>query len=296
MSVPSARPARQRLHTISTAQAAVRVSDSGGHGFPLLMIHGSGYSRRVFQRQFDAPIARYARLIALDLPGHGDSQNAPDPASTYTVTGLADCVATVIQKLGLSRVAVFGWSLGGHVAIELMQRDASVAGLMLSGAPPIPRGVLGMLRGFHLSRDLLLASREVLSPPEIERFARLCFGDDPDPSFLELVARSDGRLRGIFARSLSAGVSADQRAAVESARVPIAFVNGADDPFVRVSYFAGVPARTLVSGGPKIIAGAGHAPFWQQAERFNVLLARFVEAVASSEATRQANSRDALAG
>ena len=108
-----------RVRTILTPQAAVRISDTGGPGFPLLMLHGLSCSRIVFAHQLASPeLRRAARILTIDLPGHGDSQNAPDPATAYTISGMADCVASALRQLRIERAAVYGWSLGGHVAIE----------------------------------------------------------------------------------------------------------------------------------------------------------------------------------
>ena len=105
--------------TIRTPQADLRLSQSSGSGMPIVMIHGSGASRAVFARQFDSSLADTHRLIAFDLPGHGDSSDARDPAAAYTITGLAQTTARLLDALGIDRAIIFGWSLGGHVAIEL---------------------------------------------------------------------------------------------------------------------------------------------------------------------------------
>lgn len=269
-------------HTIRTDDADIRVSETSGPGMPVLMIHGSGGSRHVFDRQLDSPLAARHRLIAFDLPGHGQSSDARDPSSTYTLTGLAACAATVLDRLNVGGAVVFGWSLGGHVAIELASFHNAVAGVMLSGAPPVSRGVLGMLRGFHANWDILLASKKSFSRRDAERFEKLCFGSAPDPRFLDGILRSDGRLRSIFTRNLMLGGGADQRRVVEETDVPIAIVNGENDPFVRLSYFESVPYRSLWERC-HVLPGVGHAPFWEDANAFNEILGRFADFVAAEE-------------
>ena len=63
-----------------------------------------------------------------------------------------------------------GWSLGGHVGIELMARHPGVTGLMIVGAPPVGRGPVAMLRGFQTNLDLLLAAKEQFTEREAQRF------------------------------------------------------------------------------------------------------------------------------
>ncbi|NGO55852.1 alpha/beta fold hydrolase [Allomesorhizobium camelthorni] len=279
--------------TIHTRHAEIRLSETSGRSLPIVMLHGSGSARQVFAKQLSGPLAEIHRMIAIDLPGHGESGDALDPSSAYTISGLAAAVGDVLDELGIGRAIVYGWSLGGHVAIELMGSHPAVAGLMLTGTPPVARGPLGSLRGFHTHWDLLLASKRNYSERDVERFAKLCFGDSGDPAFLDMIRRADGRVRTNVFRSMMLGAGADQKRAVENADVPVAMVNGADDPFVRLGYIAGLSYRTLWDGRCHIIAGAGHAPFSTAAEIFNPLLFRFVRHVMEREFENRRQERNA---
>ena len=86
----------------------------------LLLIHGNSSCRGVFQHQLHGQLAENYRFIAFDLPGHGQSSDAPDPARTYTRPGLAEAAVELLEKLRITQVVVFGWSLGGHIGIEMM--------------------------------------------------------------------------------------------------------------------------------------------------------------------------------
>ncbi|PDQ21609.1 alpha/beta hydrolase [Mesorhizobium sanjuanii] len=266
--------------TVRTEQADLRLSQSSGSGLPIVLIHGSGSSRAVFARQFDSPLAMAHRLIAFDLPGHGESSDAHDPANAYTISGLAQSAAQLLDIMGIDRAVVFGWSLGGHVAIELASFHQAVAGLMLTGAPPVSKGPFGMLRGFHAHWDMLLASKKTYSERDAERFETLCFGDTADPSFRQTILRTDGRLRAAVTRGMFTGKGADQKQVVEQAAFPVAIVNGENDPFVRLGYFETLAYASLWEHC-HVISGAGHAPFWERPDLFNPLLARFAEVVAT---------------
>jgi len=278
--------------TIRTPQADLRLSQSSGTGMPIVMIHGSGASRAVFARQFDSPLADAHRLIAFDLPGHGESSDARDPATAYTITGLAQTTARLLDSLGIDRAIIFGWSLGGHVAIELASFHHAVNGLVLTGAPPVSRGPLGMLRGFHANWDMLLASKKVYSERDIERFEALCFGDTASPSFREAIRRTDGRLRAGVARSMFDGKGADQKQVVEHAPFPVAVINGEHDPLVRLSYFETVAYASLWEQC-HVIPDAGHAPFWERPNLFNPLLSRYAETVVKQTAAAPARRTQA---
>jgi pimeloyl-ACP methyl ester carboxylesterase len=109
-------------HTVLTSHGRIVAEDSGANGLPLLLIHGNSFCRGVFRHQLYGELAQRHRLIAFDLPGHGESDNALDPAWTYTLTGFADAAIEVLGRMGVTEVVVLGWSLSGHIGIEMMSR------------------------------------------------------------------------------------------------------------------------------------------------------------------------------
>lgn len=263
------------------------VSESDGSGTPILLLHGTASSRAAFAHQFDSPLAEQHRLLALDLPGHGDSGNAAD-ASAYSLEALTETVSRFIDAMKLRQLVIVGWSLGGHIAMELIGHPA-MAGIMVTGAPPVSRGPLGMLRAFHPSWDMLLASKEKFSERDVQRFYELCFAHGGSPELLAAVRRADGRVRPALTSSMMRGEMRDERRAVETSPVPVAIVNGVDDPFLRLPYLEGLRWGSLWHGTPMLLAGAGHAPFWDQPETYNELLVEFAaDVVAVERRQRQA--------
>jgi pimeloyl-ACP methyl ester carboxylesterase len=136
-----------KLLKITTSHGSIVVEDSGGPGIPLLMIHGNSSCREVFGRQVQDPAFAHRRTIALDLPGHGGSADADDPDRSYTRQGLTDLVVEVLSMLDVREAVVLGWSLGGHVGIQMLSRFPRVVGLIITGTPPVSRGGLGQPLG-----------------------------------------------------------------------------------------------------------------------------------------------------
>ena len=195
--------------TIATSAGALRLTESEGPGLPILMLHGTGSCRAVFGKQLNSALALQHRLIAVDLPGHGESEDAADPA-TYSLRGMTRTMTQLVEQLELERFMVLGWSLGGHIAIEMIEHPR-LAGLMLCGAPPVAHGTLAMLRAFRPSWDMPLASKEDYTDRDVARFFALCYGRGATPELLDAIRRADGRVRAATVRSMMRGECLDQR-------------------------------------------------------------------------------------
>jgi pimeloyl-ACP methyl ester carboxylesterase len=84
-----------------------------GQGAPLVLLHGIGMSRQAWDPVVPA-LARQFDVIAVDLPGFGDS-----PQAQAYPAALARSVAALLAELGVTTPHVAGNSLGGWVALEL---------------------------------------------------------------------------------------------------------------------------------------------------------------------------------
>ncbi|YCA41512.1 alpha/beta hydrolase [Bacillus sp. JZ8] len=96
------------MPTVQTNDGTNIYYEEHGEGHPLVMIHGWGFSGRFFQRNMEC-LAKHARVITIDLRGHGNSDK---PDHGYHVPRLARDFYDVLVQLNLQDVTVLGWSLG----------------------------------------------------------------------------------------------------------------------------------------------------------------------------------------
>jgi len=264
-----------KQYIVGTSHGAIAVEERGAAGIPLLLIHGNSSCRGVFRHQLHARRADNRRIISFDLPGHGESSNAPDPAGTYTLPGLAASVMELLQRLSINEVIVLGWSLGGHIGIEMMSAFPGIRGLMIVGSPPVaPHNIA---HGFTSSPQMSSAGRSTLSATEIDAFVQKIFGTPVEPFLWDAVARTDGRFRQRLFEAAREGAGVDQRLVVETSRTPLAVVNGGRDPVVKLDYFDQVAYANLWERQCHRIALAGHAPYWDSPGEFNPILDRFLQ-------------------
>ncbi len=281
--------------TIHTSRADIAVRTSAGTGLPLILLHGNSSCKEVFTRQMEGSVGEAYNLVAIDLPGHGASSDAFDPAATYSISGYPETVLEVIAALGIKRAAIYGWSLGGHVALDLIPRFAGLAGVMITGTPPIRPTLESFQAGFKPEPVAALFGQETLSEAEMDAFARAVYGSADSAAFRAALARTDGKARRMMIENIFNGQTADQRQIVETSDIPVAIVDGAHDPFVNLDYVAGLSIPSLWESHCFILRGAAHAPFLTHADRFDPILARFAADVAKRTARRRRAPKGAAA-
>jgi pimeloyl-ACP methyl ester carboxylesterase len=99
-----------------------------GEGPTLLLLHGFCETHEIWN-DFTEPLARQFKVIALDLPGFGQSEILP---GTFTIDDVGDAVANWLKERHLGKATTIGHSLGGYVALSLAKNHPQlVSGLGL---------------------------------------------------------------------------------------------------------------------------------------------------------------------
>jgi len=209
---------------------------------PIVLLHGSGFDSSVFDAQFNSHILAHHHLIAMDLPGHGQSDNARNPQADYSYAAMGEKVLEALNLMGVQSAIFVGWSLGGQIAIEI-NHDDCVKGVFAFGVAPIAPGPMGMIKGFHFSRDLLLASKAQFTHADAKRFEIACLGNEADGQCVDALIRVDPALRPAISKMALKGLGLDQKSAVEVV----------------------------------VLDDCGHAPFMDAPESFDLILSDFAE-------------------
>lgn len=125
---------------IDGAVGKIAIHDLGGSGDNTLLIcHATGFLGRVY-RAFADQLANDARLFALDMRAHGDSQ-APLEEADFDWRGMADDVARVVDHLGGDVLHGFGHSMGGAALLEVERAKPKTFRSAMVFEPVVPPGM-----------------------------------------------------------------------------------------------------------------------------------------------------------
>jgi len=240
-------------------------------GVPVLFLHGFGGDLGNWLFNLDA-LAEVAPVIALDLPGHGQS-DAKLPGAT--LADLARFVAAFLDRLDVERVHAVGHSMGGAIATQLaLEHPARVASLALVNSV----GLGAEINSGYIDGFVGAGSRRELKPVVEQLFA--------DPSLVSRQLLDDllkyKRLDGVteLLGALAKGLFADGRQAdtpglrLEGGKLPVLVVWGADDRVIPAVHAANAPAGATV----EVLAGAGHMSMMEKHGEVNALLRRHIGA------------------
>lgn len=115
--------------TTVPAPLAVRELSAPADAVPLVLLHGFPVDSRMWDTTV-AELPGTRQVLAVDLPGLGGSADVPPGEPTLDAS--ADAVAAVLADRGITRAVVAGLSMGGYVALALLERHPDlVAGLGL---------------------------------------------------------------------------------------------------------------------------------------------------------------------
>ena len=221
----------------------------GAQGAPLLLVHGAGGTHLHWPEALRRLPGR--RVIAVDLPGHGDS---PLPGER-SVPAYACRVLALLDALGIARVAVGGHSMGGAIALTLaLSAPERVAGLLLVGTGARLR----------VTPAIVLASADPSRSREVaDAVAGASFGSGASPELRRALAEGVEAIpHGILHGDFTACDAFDAMERLGAVRAPARIVVGAEDRLTPPRYAAFLRER-LPGDGLLTVPGAGHMVTWE---------------------------------
>jgi pimeloyl-ACP methyl ester carboxylesterase len=252
------------------------------NGPGILLVHGISQSQLSFLRQTRSTLAREFRLVSFDLRGHGESAKPTAPEPYTEVRAWADDVRAVIEAAQLNQPVLVGWSFGARVITHYLSvhGEAGISGVNFVGGRAVFDAIIAMRGpGAEFLSGMQSADLEV-NIRATSNFVRACFAKPLDEAeFRFMLAMNMVVPPEVRAAALASPV--DLNAALSKVAVPALISHGRLDQVV-LPATADYTARLMKNARLSWYNVAGHAPFYEDASRFNAELAAFVREAAPS--------------
>lgn len=267
-------------HTVTGGDGITLAVETVGpeDGQPIVLIHGYTQSRLSWRKQLKSDLTDEFHLVAFDNRGHGASEK---PEDAYGDSKLwADDVNNVIDELGLEDPVLVGWSYGGLIISDYLEKygDDEISGIVLAGAitklgtedatAVIGDDFLELVPGFE-STDAAESVRT------LETFIRRCTYADPSQEDLSFMLGFNTKVPPYVREGLhSREVTHDGD--LEATDVPVLLAHGDEDTIV-LPAAAEEHADLFPSADVSAYPDTGHSVFWERPDRFNRELREFVD-------------------
>ncbi len=110
--------------------------EEGAEGTPILLLHGFTGCAEGWGEGILAGLSRHAPVLAVDLPGHGESEPSADP-SRYAFEAVVGELVGLLDGEGVERADWVGYSMGGRLALgAAVLHPERVRRLVLESASP----------------------------------------------------------------------------------------------------------------------------------------------------------------
>lgn len=271
-----------------------------GDGAPVILIHGWPLNADMFEYQTLDLLRKGFRVIAYDRRGFGRSEQT---ASHYDYDTFADDLSSLIEHLGLKKVSLVGFSMGGGEIARYLGRHggskiasvalvSSVAPYMLKDATN-PEGVEDKMlaqitSALEEDRPNFLADflknffgANVISHPVSQETQNWCFNMAMNSS-----------LKGTI-DCVTAFGKTDFRKDMAAFTIPTLIIHGDADKVVPMATSGAAAAKLVPKATFKIYEGAPHGLFITHKQQLCKDLFEFLNANRGEVTARQVNPRSA---
>lgn len=253
------------------------VGSSDGGRPVLLFGHSLLFDRRMWAPQVDA-LSREYRCVAIDFPGHGESE---EPARGHSMLDNTEAYRKVMDHLGVESAIVIGLSMGGMAAMPFaLGHPGRVRGLVLldTSADPEPGPARARNQAMAVTARLFGVSDFIMKRVNDLMWSRRFQEERPD-----LVAEWANRVKALPRRALYRAVGAVMGrkglgARLGEIRCPTLVIVGDEDKATPVATNERI-AASIAGAELKVLPRTGHIANLEESDVVTKLIRAFVSRV-----------------
>lgn len=229
----------------------------------IVFVHGNSMSKKIWQKQLQAPELDAFHLISFDLPGHGESSRM----EAYSIASLADSLIEICNQLNKPLILA-GHSLGADMVLQGVTQIPNCRGIVLVSAVPVAK---------PMQADLMQPKEAInhffspeLTDEQGDEVAALLMNPGSAPFIKTDLKHTDGKVRSGILQSIMQGDYLDETEILKNLRIPVALFWGEQEPVYNAGALGSIPGLK-----PVVLENALHCPQWDNPTGFNNNLLKF---------------------
>lgn len=245
-----------------------------GQGFPVVLLHGYLESLAVWEK-FAQKLASTNRVIAIDLPGHGNSEII---SSAHSMQTMAESVNAVLEFLNVQQCFMIGHSMGGYVTMEFLNNfPEKLKGICLFHSTPYAdteekKTIRNrMIEAIEAGKHVQLAKEHVektFAKENIEKFVQ-------EIGFLKIIAINTKPLGNIAALK-GMRERKDLSTLLKLTPIPSLWIFGAKDNFISTDI---IEKNKFKNTEIEILENSGHQGYIEEEEKSLNITRKFLNKI-----------------
>jgi pimeloyl-ACP methyl ester carboxylesterase len=270
---------------LSSCNASYLEKPSGNATTTILMVHGNSLSKETFLQQLESGRLDQYRLIAVDLPGHGETVvNSKSDKTIFSINGMAEFIGEFAENVIDGDLVLVGHSLGGHLCVQAASEISRVRGFFLMGTPPLTT-TAEPVSPFNDHPAMAFLFKDELESKELDIVVNSMHNgsDETAKVIREAFLKTDSTLRSSLGQSVISGDYKDELDELGSIGMHPALVLGGEDELINAGYVKKIAKTTGWRNKLNVIPAAGHMVQLEAPEAVNNFLAEYLSFIDSKE-------------
>jgi hypothetical protein len=230
----------------------------------MLFVHGNSSSKESFNSQVNF-FSENFRVIAPDLPGHGDSNRVLK--NNYSLKLMSDFLENFVKTLDIKVYCLLGHSLGGHLCLQALN-NISPQKFITWGAPPMTNPPImeklfvgNLVANYFFQEDLTIENKKDLFKECFEKKSSVNL-----KRFIEGFDKSDPLFRSQLISELSSLDFKDEFEELEKYSGETLFLLGSNEKIINNSYIT----ENCFEYAVRLISKTSHNAHIDSVEDFNL--------------------------
>jgi pimeloyl-ACP methyl ester carboxylesterase len=245
----------------------------------IFFFHGNSGSSNAWRKQWNDPLFSNYRLVAFDLPSHGQSD--PAKPEDCSLPALGRFFSKAVKQLSGSKPFILvGVSVATNIIAEMLAFDIKPSGIVLVG-PCIAGGEFTLEKMAKPDTHISVVFQDNAAAEILDAYAKeasLSSSGDDLEYFKREYAAVASPFRSLLAQSIFNNQMSNQVELLQKSKLPVLMIFGKNEKLIDPDYLDGAPLPLWQNQIFKI-KGASHLVNIDQPEAFNNLLRKFAEDV-----------------